>query len=89
MFEIWEDPEHNSFEMSPVSERGDKLRCQVSPTATRAHSFFASSNFEAYQMNHDWHGWGIWKPEPGWLEQHFTEEQALEQQSYLARRQIS
>ena len=66
LFEIWDDPEHSAVGFSAVSEQGDKLRKLVEPNAVRVHSFFASSDFEAFQMNYDWHGWGVWKPEPNW-----------------------
>ena len=88
MFEIWEDPEHLSVEMSAVSKQADKLRRQISPNATCVHSFVALSKFEAFQMNNDWHGWGNWKPPENVPNDQFTEEQVLEQRRYLAKRQI-
>ena len=86
LFEIWEDPENHSFEMSPVTERGDELRRHTASKSVLRHSFRAQSNFEAYQNNNDWHGWGRWVPEPDWTEQHFTDEDVAAQGRYLAAR---
>jgi hypothetical protein len=83
LFEIWEDRENHSFEMSRVTERSDELRRSIAPNSVRVHSFFAGSDFKAFQLSYDWHGWGTWKPEPDWPERHFTDEEALEQQRYL------
>ncbi len=86
LFEIWEDPENHAFEMSPVTDRGDEVRRQIEPKAVLRHSFRAKSDFEACQMNYDWHGWGQWKPEPDWTEQLFTAEEVAFQERYLAIR---
>jgi hypothetical protein len=87
LFEIWEDPESHAFEMSPVTERGDELRRQIGPRSVLRHSFHAKSDFEAYQTNHNWHGWGQWKPEPDWTERQFTSDEVEEQERYLTIRQ--
>jgi hypothetical protein len=86
LFEIWEDPDSHSFEMSQVTERGDELRTQVAPRSILRHSFHAGSDFEAHQLNYDWHGWGRWRPQPDWQEQSFTAEDAAVQVRYLALR---
>ncbi len=86
LFEIWEDPKDHSFQMSPVTERGDDLRKQIAPRSVLRHSFRAKSDFEAYQMHYDWQGWGRWRPEPGWAERRFSGEEAAAQKSYLATR---
>jgi hypothetical protein len=83
LFEIWENSEDNSFEMSSVTAHGDGLRTKIAPKSVLRHSFRAKSNFEAFQMNHDWHGSGRWTPEPGWPEQPFTAEQVAIQDRYL------
>jgi hypothetical protein len=88
LFEIWENPEDNSFEMSPVTEEGDQLRLQIASESVLRHSFWAKSDFDAYQTNYDWHGWGTWRPEPNWTEQLFTGEQAAIQRLYLATRKV-
>jgi len=86
LFEIWEDPEHHSFEMSMVTEHGDQLRKQIAPASVLRHSFQAQSAFEAYQTKNDWHGFGQWKAEPDWADQYFTEEDVAAQDRYLAVR---
>lgn len=86
LFEIWEDLESHSYEMSPVTEGGDALRRQMTPNAILRHAFHATSDFEAFQMNHDWHGYGKWKPEQDWVERKFTIEEVEAQNSYLAIR---
>ncbi|MBU0824368.1 MAG: hypothetical protein KKA44_06830 [Alphaproteobacteria bacterium] len=88
IFEIWTDDDDGSCEMAPVSAQGDKLRHSVSPNARRVHSFTAKSDFEAYQANYDWHGWGQWKAPEGSAERHFTEADAVEQRCYIAVRPV-
>ncbi len=89
LFEIWEDPENHSFAMSAVTERGDELRRQVEPNSVLRHSFRARSDFEAYQMNYDWHGWGRWKPQPDWTAKYFAADEVAAQELYLAVRKDS
>lgn len=84
--EIWEDPDNHSYEMGVVDERSDQLRAVTSPKAVLRHRFFATSRFEAFQKNYDWHGWGQWKSEPEWPDVYFTEEDLLAQQRYLGVR---
>ena len=86
LFEIWEDSERHLFEMSPVTKEFDEQRKTISPNAVLRHSFRAKSNFEAYQANYDWHGWGRWRPEPNWKEQSFGAEEVATQDRYLAIR---
>lgn len=86
LFEIWENPESHSFEMSLVTELGDELRKQIEPCSVLRHSFRAKSDFDAHQMNHDWHGWGEWKPEPDWAERQFTADEVAAQERYLTIR---
>jgi hypothetical protein len=86
LFEIWEDSEAHSFELSRVTERGDELRRKTAPGSVLRHRFHAASDWEAYQMNNDWHGWGRWIPEPEWTQQHFTAEDVAVQERYLAVR---
>jgi hypothetical protein len=88
LFEIWQNSEDNSFEMSAVSERGDELRRQIAPRSTRVHSFLAESDFEAFQKNCDWHDWAMWQPPPDLHEWRFSQAEASEQQIYLATRKV-
>jgi len=73
--------------MSSVSERGDELRRTITPNAILRHQYYASSTFEAFQMNNDWQGWGTWNPADSVPNQQFTEADVLEQQRYLIKRQ--
>jgi hypothetical protein len=61
-FEIWKDGA--GVQMGRITREGDALRAAISPKAVRVHSFSAVSDFDAFQKNHDFHGWGIWRPEP-------------------------
>jgi hypothetical protein len=86
LFEVWQNAEDNSVEMSSVAPRSDDLRRKIAPNSVLRHSFRASSDFKAYQLYYDWNGWGTWKPEPDWSEHTFTEEEAREQERYLRTR---
>ena len=80
LFEIWENPENRSFHMAPVTKRADELRRQTEPRSVVRHSFHAESDFEAYQMNYDWHGWGTWRSESNWTAQQFTADEVAAQE---------
>jgi hypothetical protein len=86
LFEIWEDPESASFEMTLVTERADELRRKIAPRSVLRHRFHAKSTFEAYQMNYDWHGWGGWKAETDWVEREFNEDEVATQERFLSVR---
>jgi len=86
LFEIWEDPEDKSFEMTAVSARGDVLRAQLSPSARLRHSFKAESDFDALQKRWAWHGCGRWTPPAGCHERFYSEKDAADQARYLAAR---
>lgn len=88
VFEIWRDDVAGEQSMSKVSEEADTLRFATMPKATLAHTFKAKSDFDAFQRNYDWNGWGVWRPEPGWTEQPFTEGEAAEQARYLSIRDV-
>jgi hypothetical protein len=88
LFEIWRDDAAGEQEMGPVTEQGDKLRRATNANAAKAHSFKAGSDFQAFQMNYGWNGWGRWKPEPEWEEHFYTEAEAEEQRRYLDRRNV-
>jgi hypothetical protein len=88
LFEIWEDPEDHAFEMAQVTSRADEVRSQVAPKSVLRHSFRASSDFEAHRLNHDWHGWEPWKPEPDWVERFFEAHEADAQTHYLASKAV-
>jgi hypothetical protein len=88
VFEIWRDDAAGEQSMSQVSERADKLRLATMPAAKLVYTFTAKSDFDAFQKNYDWNGWGVWKPEPHWTEQPFTETEAAEQARYLSSREV-
>ena len=83
-FEIWEDSA--GIQMGRITREGDALRAAISPGAVLVHSFTAVSNFDAFQKNHDFHGWGRWRPEPQWTEAFFTEDELAVQAAYLRER---
>lgn len=87
-FEIWRDPASHSHQMIKVTPDGDTLRRAVSPDAVLVHAFDAVSDFDAFQKNHDWHGYGIWNAPTGLNERPFTKAEAIIQREYLAIRDI-
>jgi len=89
IFEIWRDDAENEQSMSKVSQQADELRLTITPNATLIHTFVATSDFDAFQKNHDWNGCGVWNPEPHWTEQPFSEEEEATQRAYLDRRDVS
>jgi len=86
IFEIWRDDATGEQTMAPVSEQSDRVRLATMPNAALIHSFSATSDFDAFQKNYDLNGWGIWRPEPDWKEQLFTDEEAAEQAIYILKR---
>ncbi len=86
IFEIWRDEEEGSFTLLRVTERNDEFRRKTMPHAKMVHGFAARSDFDASQKYYDWHGWGLWKPEPDWQEEFFSDADADEQNRYLAVR---
>ena len=82
LFEIWRNSD-GSFSFSPASRDSDEFRSRVEPNAVLVGSFHAASDFEAFQKNNDWHGWGLWKPEAGWSERCFSDTDAAAQEAYL------
>ena len=87
-FEIWKDPASDSHQMSRVTPDGDSLRQAISHAAVLVHTFDAGSDFDAFQKNHDWHGYGTWNAPAGLTERAFTEAEAIAQREYLAVRNI-
>ncbi len=83
VFEIWRDDAENEQSMSQVSQQADSFRLATMSNATLVHTFVANSDFDAFQENYDWNGWGVWRPEPHWTEQPFTDEEEATQRAYL------
>jgi hypothetical protein len=84
LFEIWQS--EDSSEFAQVSQQGDELRSALIPSAVRVHSFYAESDFEAFQIANDWLGYGEWVPPPEIEEHFFSDSEAEEQRCYLAGR---
>jgi len=74
--------------MTQVCLRSDVLRSKVSPNAVLAHSYIAYSDYQAFQHNNDWHGFGQWSPPVDLGEHFFTEEEQRQQQDYLRHRKV-
>lgn len=87
LFEIWDCPDSESCGFQQVSRENDEMLRRMEPNRVLIARFHAASDFEAFQKNNDWHGFGPWKPEPGWDERFFTEAEAAEQAAYLNERQ--
>ena len=87
-FEIWRDVAEDEQSMSQISDQGDRVRRATLPNATLVHSFSAVSDFDAFQKNYDWNGWGTWRPEPGWIERPFTADEAAAQALFIAQRNV-
>ena len=85
MFEIWREPD-GSHTMSQVRPENDSLRSKIAPDAIRVHSFRVSTDFEAFRVNNEWHGFEAWMPEPDWKERPFTDEEQRKQDMYLLER---
>lgn len=86
LFGIWQGEDQS--ELSQVSQRGDELRPVLMPSAVRVHRFYAKSDFQAFQIANEWHGYGEWVP-PSEIEEHFfSESEAEEQRLYLSKRPV-
>ena len=81
VIEIWERP--NSTECAAVSESSDRLRAD---DAVRIGTFEAETHDEAMSRRNEMLGFGPYHGLPGLTDQPFSEEQAREQQAYLAVR---
>lgn len=89
LFEIWRDPQDGSCVVLQAGREADEHLARISPGSVLLHSFSAVSDFDAFQKNYDWQGWGRWKPEPEWEERFFSEEDHAKQQQSLAERSPS
>lgn len=86
LFEIWDDAESSSQEMSQVSRQADTIRRAHYPNAVCVHRFTASSTFDASKKLYAWNGYGDWIAPPDLEDHAFTDEEEREQQRYLAQR---
>lgn len=74
LYELWDDRDSGSQEMSPVTEKADKLRRLLSPNAVRVHSFYARSFWDASRKRYAWNGCGKCRPILGDTEDFSDEE---------------
>lgn len=86
LFEVWRDPEDNSTSCWPAGENSPAERGLQSSRAILVRTFHATTHEDAMRKHYDAEGWGAYKAIPGVTDQPFTEEQALAQRAYLARR---
>jgi hypothetical protein len=85
-FEIWRDDASGEQFLSQISEQNDRARLATMPNGRLVNTFSAVSDFDAFQQNYDWNGWGDWRPEPEWCEKFFTNDEAAAQALFIARR---
>lgn len=86
LHEYWEDEDGGEF--SVVHERMDELRPRLMPNARLVFSLYASSWFEARQLEYDRLEYGRYPIPEGIPDQIYTTEQAAEQDAYLRRRPV-
>ena len=83
MYEHWENPDGSQF--GAVSESHDRM-VAMTPGSRFVFGVTASSYGEAMQSQYDRLGYGAYRQIPGITDQPFSDEQAAEQQAYLAFR---
>ncbi|OSZ71961.1 hypothetical protein CAP39_00810 [Sphingomonas sp. IBVSS1] len=88
-FEIWQNDAEGDQFFAPISEQNDRVRLATMPNARLVNRFSAVSDFDAFQQNYDWNGWGDWRPEPNCIERSFTNEEAAAQARFIAKRKTS
>ena len=88
LHEYWEN-EDGDGEFSPVRERNDQLRDKLVPGAHLAFGLYASSWFEACQLEYERLGYGDFIPPDDVPDHFYTAEEADEQETYLQRRALA
>jgi len=81
LHEYWENDDGGSF--GPVRERDDQLRPTLLPDARFVFSLRASSWHQAMQAHNERLGYGDYRPMDGIPNHFYTDEEAIEQASYL------
>lgn len=89
VYEILQDGDNDSVEVSAISERNDQLRRSLNPNAILLHTLRARSDFDVMQQMHDFLDFEPWAPRKGRTEQFFTDAEAEEQRRYIAFRDVS
>lgn len=87
LHEYWES--EDGAEFCAVRERNDELRPKLHPDARLSFSLYASSWFEACQLEYERLGFGDYKPPEDIPDYAYTAEDEAEQQAYLKRRDLS
>lgn len=86
LHEYWENETGGEFGL--VRERSDLLRPTLMPNARLVFSLHASSRNEAMQLRNTRLGYGDYKPAQGFPNHVYTDEEAIEQEAYLRRRNV-
>lgn len=86
LHEYWENEDGGEF--GPVRERSDRLRPEMTPRARRIFSLRASSWHQAMQLYHERLGYGDYRPADGEQDYLYTDDEATEQDAYLAVRNV-
>jgi len=83
LHEYWEGDDGAEFAV--VRERNDELRPAITPNARFVFSVLADSWHQAMQLQYDKLGFGAYDP-VGVEDYVYSDEEAVEQQAYLERR---
>lgn len=70
-YELWYSEEENSYVFIPKNDLYEKALAQsrnFSPDLERIWTYKARSHFEAMQAYYNHLGYGVYKPEPEWLD---------------------
>lgn len=84
LHEYWENEDGGQF--GPVRELTDKQRPKLLPNARFVFSLYASSWFEALQMEYDRLEFGEYIPPDGLPDEPYTADEEAEQNQYLKNR---
>ncbi len=86
LHEYWESGHGGEF--GPVRERSDQLRPGLTPHARRVFELRASSWYEAMQLYNEQLDYGDYVPVEGLDDHFYTDEEAAQQEAYLAVRHV-
>ena len=86
LYEARREPGETAVMCWQAGEALDRLLVQIHPNAMHVRACHASSHEDAMQEHYDAEGLGVWKRVPGVSDIPFTEQEAGDQHTYLARR---
>ncbi|MDP9422378.1 MAG: hypothetical protein M3Q19_06015 [Pseudomonadota bacterium] len=86
LHEYWAEEDGGMF--GAVREHNDGVRLKMMLGAQLIHSFMACSWFEAEKIHYELQGFGEFIPPEGETDVVYTEDEQVEQQAYLNRRQL-